>query len=125
MASELKIGALSAGRGQKTSGIHSLKLQDRTTDLPVFLVNGQTDGPTLVVTGGVHGAEYASIEAALRLGRSLDPAKLHGRVIVVPVERLGEGRAVNQGAGSRQGRGGNGFGTDCHLARFFSALRFT
>jgi predicted deacylase len=85
MAGELRVGALTAARGQTTSGIHSLKLQDRTTDLPVFLVNGQTDGPTLVVTGGVHGAEYASIEAALRLGRTLDPAKLHGRVIIVPV----------------------------------------
>ena len=38
-----------------------------------------------MVTAGVHAAEYASIAAALELGRSLDPASLSGRVIVVPV----------------------------------------
>jgi predicted deacylase len=37
------------------------------------------------VTGGVHGAEYASIAAALDLGQTLDPKGLRGRVIVVPV----------------------------------------
>jgi predicted deacylase len=45
-------------------------------------------GPTLVVTGGVHGSEYASIAAALELGRSLDPGTLRGRLIVVPVINL-------------------------------------
>lgn len=85
MADELKVGSLSAARGQKSSGTQVLKLQGQTTELPLFLVNGRSDGPTLVVTGGIHGAEYASIEAALRLGRSLLPDALHGRVIIVPV----------------------------------------
>jgi predicted deacylase len=40
------------------------------------------------VTGGVHAAEYASIAAALDFGRSLDPASLRGRVIVVPVMNM-------------------------------------
>ena len=51
----------------------------------MWLINGTGEGPTLVVTAGVHAAEYASIAAALELGRSLDPARLSGRVIVVPV----------------------------------------
>jgi hypothetical protein len=54
----------------------------------MWLINGTEAGPTLVVTGGVHGAEYASIAAALDLGRSLDSKGLHGRVIVVPVINL-------------------------------------
>ena len=85
MAGELRVGTLSAAPGQKTAGTQSLSLQGHATELPIFLINGKSDGPTLVVTGGVHGAEYASIEAALRLGRSLTPDKLHGRVIIVPV----------------------------------------
>lgn len=85
MASELRVGTLSAAPGQKMSGTQTLVLQGHTTKLPVFLINGKADGPTLVVTGGVHGAEYASIEAALRLGRTLQPDRLRGRVIVVPV----------------------------------------
>jgi predicted deacylase len=54
-------------------------------DLPLFLVNGAETGPCLVVTAGIHGAEYASIEAALQLGRSLNANDLKGQVIVVPV----------------------------------------
>jgi len=53
--------------------------------LPMWLINGVGEGPSLVVTAGVHAAEYASIAAALELGRSLDPGSLSGRVIVVPV----------------------------------------
>ncbi len=85
MPNELHVGNLSAAPGQKVTGTHTLKLQDRTTELPLFLINGKSDGPTLAVTGGVHGAEYASIEAALRLGQTLDPARLHGRVLICPV----------------------------------------
>lgn len=85
MSNELRVGDLSAMPGQKSSGIQTLNLQGHATELPLFLINGKTDGPTLVVTGGVHGAEYASIEAALRLGRTLEPSQLHGRVIIVPV----------------------------------------
>jgi hypothetical protein len=60
-------------------------VQGEAYKLPMWLIHGEEDGPTLVVTGGVHGAEYASIAAALELGQSLDPKRLHGRVIVVPV----------------------------------------
>ncbi len=85
MAGELTVGTLSASRGQKVAGTQSLALGNQVSDLPVFLINGNSDGPTLVVTGGIHGAEYASIEAALRLGQTLEPNQLRGRVIIVPV----------------------------------------
>ena len=81
----LTVGTLSAGRGEKLYGVNEFPVQGEPYRLPMWLVNGDGEGPTLVVTGGVHAAEYASIAAALDLGRSLDPAKLHGRVIVVPV----------------------------------------
>ncbi len=58
------------------------------TELPLWLINGAEPGPTLVVTGGVHAAEYASIAAALELGQTLQPASLRGRVIVVPVVNM-------------------------------------
>lgn len=85
MANELNVGTLTAAPGQKTSGTQTLNLQGHTTELPVVLINGIEAGPTLVVTGGIHGAEYASIEAALRLGQTLQPDQLRGRVIIVPV----------------------------------------
>ncbi len=85
MAGEIKVGTLSASRGQKVVGTQTVALGDQVAELPVFLINGNSDGPTLVVTGGIHGAEYASIEAALRLGQTLEPDPLRGRVLVVPV----------------------------------------
>ncbi|HEY9348464.1 MAG TPA: succinylglutamate desuccinylase/aspartoacylase family protein [Inquilinus sp.] len=53
-------------------------------EIPFGLVEGRAPGPTLLVTAGVHGSEYCSIEAALRLiGR--DPAGLTGTILVLPI----------------------------------------
>ncbi|MGD0647890.1 MAG: M14 family metallopeptidase [Acidobacteriaceae bacterium] len=80
-----EVGQLSAGPGEKRYGVVEFPVQGEPYRLPLWLINGNEDGPTLVVTGGVHGAEYASIAAALDLGQTLDPKGLRGRVIVVPV----------------------------------------
>ncbi len=53
-------------------------------EVPCTVVRGGREGPTVLVTAGVHGAEYASIEAATRVAR-LDPATVRGTVIVLPV----------------------------------------
>ena len=45
---------------------------------------GRPAGPTLLVTAGVHGAEYASIEAAYRAAAT-DPAELAGTLLVLPI----------------------------------------
>jgi predicted deacylase len=84
----LKVGALSAGRGEKRYGVCEFPVQGRPYRLPMWLINGNADGPTLVVTGGVHAAEYASLAAALDLGRSLGTGELRGRVVVVPVMNM-------------------------------------
>ena len=81
----LVVGTLSAQPGEKTFGTCEFMVQGQPYRVSLFLINGQQDGPTLVVTGGVHAAEYASIAAALDLGRSLQPDTLRGRVIVLPV----------------------------------------
>lgn len=84
----LTIGALSATRGEKRYGVNEFSVQGRPYRLPMWLIHGEADGPTLVVTAGVHAAEYASIAAALEFGRSLAPKDLRGCVIVVPVVNL-------------------------------------
>ncbi len=77
--------SLGAQPGEKKFGVQEFPVVGQPYHLPMFLINGKQDGPTLVVTGGVHAAEYASIAAALDLGRSLEPGSLRGRVAVVPV----------------------------------------
>lgn len=51
--------------------------------LPYTDVHGAEDGPTLLLSGGVHGGEYPGIAAAIEVARRLDPASLRGRVIVL------------------------------------------
>jgi predicted deacylase len=83
-----QVSSLSAAPGEKRYGVAELLVQGAPYELPMWIVNGSAEGPTLVVTGGVHAAEYASIAAALDLGRSLDPRSVRGRVIVVPVMNM-------------------------------------
>jgi hypothetical protein len=64
----LKAGSLTANSGEKSFGINEFPVEGPPYQLPMWLINGSADGPTLVVTAGVHGAEYSSIAAALELG---------------------------------------------------------
>lgn len=61
-------------------------------DIPFCVVEGAAPGPCLVVTAGVHGSEYCSIEAALRL-MATDPADLSGTLVVLPIVNVGGFRA--------------------------------
>ncbi len=42
----------------------------------------------LFVNAGVHGGEYPAVEAVIRLGKTLDPKKISGTVILMPVLNL-------------------------------------
>jgi predicted deacylase len=83
MNDTLTIGQVSAKRGQKVRGW--IAVAGTSLRLPITLVNGAEAGPTLLVTGGIHGGEYPGIQAAINLACALDPGVLHGRVIVVHI----------------------------------------
>jgi len=57
-------------------------------DTPVLAVNGASDGPTLCLTAAIHGDELNGIEMVRRVMYDLDPHKLHGMVIGVPIVNL-------------------------------------
>lgn len=80
----LSVADLHAAPGTRTAAHTTLSIQGVEVRLPVILLNGQHPGPTLVVTAGIHGGEYPCVEAAARLGRTLDPAHLHGQLILLP-----------------------------------------
>src|SRR5207247_11386425 len=54
-------------------------------DWPYIAISGVSSGPVALVTAGIHAAEYTGIEAAIRLGRSLDPGKVRGTLVVIPL----------------------------------------
>jgi predicted deacylase len=64
---------------------------------PVILITGAKPGPVLFVDAGVHGGEYPAVEAVIRMGKTLDPKKISGTVILMPVlncRRFGRGRRL-------------------------------
>jgi predicted deacylase len=57
---------------------------DEAVQIPVATLTGESEGPTLLVVAGVHGSEYAGIEATSRLFRWVDPSRLQGALVTVP-----------------------------------------
>ncbi|MDR7543085.1 MAG: M14 family metallopeptidase [Armatimonadota bacterium] len=83
MRGSLTVGTATASPGTRAHG--ALSVPGVAVRLPVIVLRGSAPGPTLVITAGIHGAEYVGIEAAIRAAASLDVAALRGTVIVVPV----------------------------------------
>ncbi len=73
--------------GQRTAGHFTFSGDDGLAkyEWPYFAIAGGPGGPTVLVTAGIHAAEYTGIEAAIRLGRSLDPRQVRGTVVIIPV----------------------------------------
>ncbi|HET8568561.1 MAG TPA: M14 family metallopeptidase [Candidatus Limnocylindria bacterium] len=76
-----------APRGSRLAGLFTFEADPALAKYrwPYFSLTGGSDGPTVLVTAGIHAAEYTGIEAAIRLGRTLDPAAVRGRVVVIPL----------------------------------------
>ncbi len=56
--------------------------------IPLVIINGADDGPTICFTAGVHATEYAPIDAVMRLIRLVTPSTLRGAIIAVPVTNM-------------------------------------
>nr|HMN30243.1 succinylglutamate desuccinylase/aspartoacylase family protein [Caldilineaceae bacterium] len=54
-------------------------------ELPVLAARGAHGGPTVLITGGVHGDEYEGPAAIYELFNQLDTTTIAGQVIAVPV----------------------------------------
>ena len=84
-----------------TSGVHSGFVRipfssNRSTygfvPLPITVICGG-EGPTLLLLGGTHGDEFHSQVALGQVARQLDPATMHGRVILLPMANAPASRA--------------------------------
>ena len=81
MSDTLNICGLNVGRGQKLRTL--LPVPDTTTEIPITIINGKEDGPTLLITAGIHGGEYPGIAAAMELGSEIEPKEVHGCLIMM------------------------------------------
>lgn len=57
-------------------------------DTPVFISRGATPGETLCLTAGIHGDELNGVEIVRRTLEQVDPGKLRGTLIGVPIVNL-------------------------------------
>src|SRR5829696_8219351 len=52
---------------------------------PYTAVRGAQDGPQVALISGVHPAQYPAIESNIRFTRNLDPSRLRGTVVSLPL----------------------------------------
>ena len=84
--STVTIGSVSATPGQKVKGfLDAGTTSFNTYRVPLAVINGAEKGKTVGIIGGTHGTEFASIEAVIRAIKALDPLKMRGTVLAVPV----------------------------------------
>lgn len=57
--------------------------------LPVTILKGKNAGPVFTIIAGVHGFEYPPIIAVQELLAEIDPTKLSGDLIIVPIANRG------------------------------------
>lgn len=57
----------------------------RGWEWPYVAIHGANPGPAVLVLAGVHGSEYVSIDAAIRLGATLNPADINGQILCLPL----------------------------------------
>ena len=56
MSDTLKVCGLTIERGTKLRTY--LPVPDTNVKIPLTIINGDQDGPTLLITAGIHGGEY-------------------------------------------------------------------
>ena len=78
-----QLGNLYVEKGQKTCGF--LKLPFTEDELPVTLIYGREEGPTVLVDGGIHNAEYVGIECVTGLAKQLQPEDIKGILIMIHI----------------------------------------
>lgn len=66
----------------------SLRLGTGTWQMPLLHATGSVRTPLLVVTAAVHGNELEGVRAIPRIFRRLDPHRLRGTVVMVPVTHM-------------------------------------
>ena len=78
---ELRVGHLHARQGEKASGF--VEIEGADFGIPVTVICGEQEGETVLISGGLHNAEYVGIQAAMELADEIDPSQVKGNIIVI------------------------------------------
>ncbi len=83
---EVQVGSARASPGERVRGSLSIELGGgAAVELPVVILQGTSEGPSVLVSGGMHGNEVNGVVAANRVLHEIHPQQLRGTLIVLPV----------------------------------------
>lgn len=81
----MKIGTCESEEGKITKGILRVcEFKDRTIKIPVLIAQGG-EGKSIFISGGMHGDEINGIELVEKFMRALNPERLSGTVVFLPL----------------------------------------
>lgn len=83
----MKIGTIEANKGEKAFGFFQTgETHGRfPVQIPLHIIAGAQDGPTLVVQAGVSGLEIEPALVLPQIVKELDPAQISGTLVIVPL----------------------------------------
>lgn len=73
-------------KGQKVQGYMDLPFTE--DKLPTTIICGQEDGDTILITGGIHNAEYVGIQTVTGLAGMLEPEDIKGTLIMINIVNI-------------------------------------
>ncbi|UQZ90355.1 succinylglutamate desuccinylase [Deltaproteobacteria bacterium Smac51] len=74
-------GTFNVERGTKSQLM--IKIEGTHVKMPLSMITGLADGPTVLITSGIHGSEYPGTLAAVELARELRPEDVSGRLLMI------------------------------------------
>ena len=86
--SSFSIAGITAAPGAREAKVLDLTLAGTATKLPLFVLNGAHEGPTVLVTAAIHGGEYVGTAAAMQLALTTDLATLRGQLVIAPIASM-------------------------------------
>lgn len=81
MKENIEFGCISCAPGEKKQGM--MTFANTGISSPMTLINGKEDGKVVLLTTGIHGGEYPSIESVLELAQELQPEDITGALVIL------------------------------------------
>lgn len=75
----LQIGTHQLERGSRLQEM--LPVVNHELELPFCAVSGEEKGPVVLISAGIHGAEYIGIRTAMELSREIVPSQVKGTIV--------------------------------------------
>jgi len=74
--------------GKRIDTLVEFKTDSPYNYMPVTIILGKEKGPIFTIIAGIHGFEYPPITAVQELIKEIDPKKLKGTLVVVPIANV-------------------------------------